>query len=102
MDLYEAWKILGKDLNRIMVNIKNISTVNERVQAVIQTKEEAKKIAKKLMAENHPDKGGSADKFILVQEALKTIESKTEDLVSSHQSMILERKQKKGTFIEIK
>jgi hypothetical protein len=102
MELHEAWKILGKDLNKIMINIKNMSTFNDRIQAVIHIKEGAKKIAKKLMAENHPDKGGSSSAFISIQEALKVIESKTEDLIGSHQSIISERKRKKGNFLKIK
>lgn len=34
-----------------------------------------KKVARKLLAKNHPDNGGSSEAFYEVQEAIKSIES---------------------------
>lgn len=72
MPLHEAWSILGKDINVIMNGISKLPR-SERSGAVSDLSKEAKKLSRALLAKNHPDMGGDAEKFQKVQNALEAI-----------------------------
>jgi hypothetical protein len=84
MELEVAWKILGKDLNGLLCEWKPFSDLNQRLQRVQEAHETAKKLAKQIMRDNHPDKVGNDFKsvhlFRNAQEALHCIEYYTQKL----------------------
>jgi hypothetical protein len=81
MTLREAWEILGKDPDRIMQLLSDLPDVKSRAEATGKILEKARKLARNLMAKNHPDVNpdnpAASDKFKEIQEALSTIESHT-------------------------
>ena len=83
MTLGEAWTVLGKNPQEIAISIKSTSTIQEKIIAVDTAYIEAKKLAKKLMAQNHPDINPNnpliVDQFMRVQQALKIIENSTQE-----------------------
>jgi hypothetical protein len=80
MPLHQAWGVLGEDFKTLLTRIKAQRDPKERVDAVGKALQKAKKIARKLMGQHHPDRGGSQHKFLEVQRAINSIEYHTEEL----------------------
>lgn len=74
----DAWLVLGKDPEAVFRRLAGLPR-GERVSAARADLAEARKLAKALMAAHHPDRGGDADKFRMVNSAMISIESHTED-----------------------
>jgi hypothetical protein len=76
MDLSSAWRKLGKDPNAVAASLSSLPR-GDRVARAYQMLAEARQCAKKLMAANHPDRGGSPSEFRAISEALGVVESCT-------------------------
>lgn len=90
MTLARAWEVLGKDVRLVLSPIRSLHTREERVRAVTELLNDAKKLGKRIMADNHPDKSSSPSskiKFGEAQDALFTIESYTNELVSKNREI---------------
>lgn len=104
IDLVRAWDVLGRNFEDVAASIKKAPTLIEKVEAVDRALVDARKLAKQLMAQYHPDKlKGDAQVFIRVQCALKSIEHHTEKFKIQVQEILLRAEsRKKDGFIEFK
>jgi hypothetical protein len=80
MPLHEAWSILGKDAKIIMIEVANLPR-DKRAAALLIFVDEAKRLAKSLMAKHHPDRGGDGSEFRRVQDALSAIVHHTDEFI---------------------
>lgn len=80
MSAVEAWKILGKEPQKIFARLASIPKIN-RQSAVTEDIIEARKLAKALMAIHHPDIGGDPKVFRRVNDAIMSLEICTEDYI---------------------
>lgn len=93
-----AWRILGVDFDKMAYQIRTISDREEKIIFVTRSLDLANKLGRKLMAQNHPDKGFDGTKFLEIQEALNSIKFYTEDLVKAHESGFLKPEKEKLRF----
>jgi len=83
MPAFEAWKILGKDAGRIILSVAEIP-LKSRAEALKNILEDARKTAKKMMVESHPDRsGGNPDQFKKIGEAIRALEFYTAEFEKS-------------------
>ena len=99
LSLPEAWLVLGRDPKRVADAIRGS---RDRVEAAQAELEEARKIARGLLALHHPDRNqGSpkaAERFRLVQEAIEVVEKATEELRATGG---MRRVKERDVFIEV-
>jgi hypothetical protein len=103
MDAQEAWRVLGKDPAVIFGRLASLPR-SSRVAAARQDLEDAKKVAKSLMKDLHPDKGNDGKLFVRVNEAIMSIEAHVEDFAKKVEEAELreaERMEKRDVFIKI-
>lgn len=110
MPIEEAWSILGVDYQKICY-ILSSSPRSKRGEAAQLEFEKAKKIARNIMVNNHPDKNpGNQDaekRFKLAATALTSIETHTNEFVESLRNRLeiekdeYERRNKNSIFIKI-
>jgi len=74
----EAWTILGKDPEKVLLRLARLPR-HQRVSAAEEDLEEAQKLAKKLWVIHHPDRGGDADIFKRVSRALESLTYHTQE-----------------------
>ena len=83
MTVWEAWKLLGKDPQVIMGILQGSPSPQGKAQVAKDILEIARKLAKKLMAKNHPDLNQddptAINRFKQIQAAISTIEINTEE-----------------------
>jgi hypothetical protein len=83
MDLHQAWEVLGKDSQIVVASLKKFEGLEARIKATEKALEWAKKLAKDLRFQYHPDKNPGNDaaerKFKAIGIALKVIEEHTEE-----------------------
>ncbi len=91
MDIQEAWKNLGYDIEFIVDDIKS-KPIESRISELNRYLGIAKRSAKKLMANNHPDIGGKTKDFLIYQESLNVIQSATDECIKSINESIMSRK----------
>lgn len=105
MPLREAWEILGKDPDRIMQLLSGLPDIKSRAEAAGKILEKAKKLAKILMAKNHPDVNpgdlGASERFKRIQEALSAIESHTKDFQGKVEGLVNRKPNKNDVFIVV-
>ncbi len=77
MSVGVAWTTLGFDPQAVLTRLARIPRPN-RVEAARQELEFARRAAKRLLAEYHPDRGGDIEKFKEVGNALRALEEHTE------------------------
>ena len=87
MSIHEAWAVLGKDANLIMKKMSNVPRRN-RPEALFSLVKKAKQIAKGLMMEYHPDRGGDPEKFRKVQLAISSIIHHTDEFMEMNTKLI--------------
>lgn len=87
MPVHEAWAVLGKDVSPMMKKMSSIPKKN-RPDAMIVLVKKAKQIAKTLMAEHHPDKGGDPEKFQRVQFAITSIIHHTDEFLKINTKLV--------------
>lgn len=93
MKLHEAMSILGLEFKQYFADLGQSSN-KVKLKLASGMLEIAKKRAKMLMAKNHPDIGGSQERFRLVNEAISFIESDTENFVNKLSSIIEDNEKK--------
>lgn len=103
LPIYEAWRILGKDAGQIINFMMRYASLEERIQAADEILVRARKIARKLSAQYHPDvnPNNTGDKFIEIQSAIKSIEYHTEQFKIKASQVQLEKEQTPKTTIII-
>jgi hypothetical protein len=94
-----AWTTLGFDYTEVRSDLVN-TPKGDRVEAVKNKLDEAKKMARQLLALHHPDKGGDPKKFRRVSEAIQSIEATTEEFTRK-MNMTPEIDTSKRPFIKI-
>ena len=87
MPVHEAWAVLGKDANLIMEKVSSIPRKN-RPEALASLVKSAKRIAKNLMMEYHPDRGGDSEKFRKVQLAISSIIHHTDEFMEMSTKLV--------------
>jgi hypothetical protein len=110
MTLYEAWKILGINLEEVASRIISRPRIDRGKAAEVEF-DIAKKYARNLMAKYHPDRNldniEAQTKFKDVQNALEVINKATEEFVQELQSVLEEeaqhklKRQKNAVFIKL-
>jgi hypothetical protein len=99
--IYEAWKILGKDAKQIIRIAMNYPSLDERIKVIDEILVRARKIAKKLSAQHHPDVNpndpDAERKFKDVQLALKSIEYHTNQFKINAAQVKLETENKRSS-----
>lgn len=102
MTLGEAWAVLGRDAGQILLELKAHPKA-KRIELAREMLHDAKKLAKKLMASHHPDRGGDPGKFIAVQKAVAILEHHTAEFESRMTEAIklLEEKNRNRVLIKI-
>ena len=104
MDLYEAWRLFGRDLSSILADAKARKR-QDRIPFLEGLLEEARKTRTALQVKHHPDKGGDPAQFKRVTEAFNVIERGTEDFRSKFQSAEekreADRESKRSVFIDV-
>lgn len=81
MDVAAAWQVLGRDVNQVLHGTSDLPTVEAKMEAVEQAAALANRLAKKLLAQNHPDRNPeptAAGRYQEVLDALEAIRSHTE------------------------
>lgn len=100
----EAWIILGKNPKSIINSIM-AHPLSDRVRIIDEVLDQAKKIAKRLLAQNHPDVNNnsceSERKFKAIQLAIRSIEHHTEQFKEKANSIIAEKARIPRTVIVI-
>lgn len=89
MNLAEAWNILGRDPDRVFATIQSFPK-ERRLEMAEKICQKAKRIAGKLSAPHHPDRGGKPEEYRKYWEALEVIEKSTAEF-----KLLLEERQKK-------
>ena len=104
MDVFTAWRVLGRDFGVIAAEARAKKRA-ERLAYLEGLLEEAKRAQKLLLAKHHPDRGGDPATFKRIAEAYRIIESETEQFrarfASSEAKREAERAEKKSVRIEI-
>ena len=93
MTLGEAWMVFGKDARDVLRDLSS-KPRKERVALARTMLDEAKKMAKKLMAKHHPDRGGDSKMFVRVQNAIASLEEHTNEFELRMQEAILRAEEK--------
>ena len=100
MNTVEAWNILGEDWSRVVAAVSSVPSI-ERASIVDKLSTRAHKLARILMAKYHPDINKDSEavsKFHRVQEALKVVETETENfkakLKMKHNELLMNPKQR--------
>jgi hypothetical protein len=105
VNIGQAWEELGYNPQDVFVSIK-ACPLSSRGQEAERLLGKARKEAKKLLAAYHPDRAsGNQERFLLVSEALKIIESETVSLLESIKEILEEREKKReknAVFIDIR
>lgn len=103
MTLGDAWKELGLDPGGIAVALAKLPR-SDRVAAVERLAEKARRMAAKVSAPHHPDRGGDPVKFRRVWEAVEVIERSTSEFRSKMAELDRRAADRaaKGPIIEIK
>jgi hypothetical protein len=82
MDVARAWEILGTDVNHVLRGTADLPTVSAKLKAVEEACGLANKLARKLLAVDHPDRkpgdAAAARRFREVSDALEAVRSHTE------------------------
>lgn len=82
MDLQKAWAVLGRDVRDVKGEAAEAPDLEARIGVLDRHLGEARRTAKKRMAENHPDRNpgdpDAARRFREVQAALTLIEGETD------------------------
>lgn len=106
MTLSEAWTVLGWDHQALMEDFLRLDSRLERVAAAEKALEKAKARAKAACAALHPDRNpGNAEAerlFRRIQEAVRTVESHTEELRKSSDEVDRRKTEGRVGFIEKK
>lgn len=111
MNVASAWAVLGRDWAAIVKDMADQPDTPSKVTRAEELLAEAKKLARKLMAEHHPDRNpddpDATIRFQAASAALATIEADTAQLRSRYQEMQrraeqLAKKRAKDGFIVIK
>jgi hypothetical protein len=104
MDLYEAWRLFGRDLPSILADAKARKR-QDMVPFLEGLLEEARKTRTSLQVKHHPDRGGDPSKFKRVSEAFEAIERGTEDFKSkfreAEEKREADRESKRSVFIDV-
>ena len=104
MPAFEAWKILGQDAGKIILSVSEVP-LRSRAEALKTILEDARKTAKKLMAEYHPDRpNGNPAQFKKVGEALRALEFYTNEFEKGLEIRIRqldEAAERRGVFIKV-
>jgi hypothetical protein len=100
MTLAEAITNLGFDANRYFYRMSALSR-QDKIAAAEQFMKVAKKRARGLMIEHHPDKGGDHDKFVKISAAVDVLEKETAKFVDAIKLKILEEESKLTSRIVI-
>lgn len=91
MNTADAWRILGREWTDIVREMSSLATGAQRVERAEFFLSNAKKTARSIMAENHPDRRPGDDdaaiRFRMAQEALRAIESDTESMKAKFEAM---------------
>lgn len=90
MELFEAWKLLGKDLAMILAGGRSLPR-EQRISFLEERLQEAQKVGRGLMAKCHPDVGGDIEEFKKISEALRTVEEHTEGFKTAFAKATAER-----------
>jgi len=98
LTLNYSWKVLGVDFDKMAYQMRLIPDREEKIRFVTRSLDMANKLGRKLMAQNHPDKGFDGTKFLEIQEALESIKFYTEDLIKAHESGSLKPEKVKLVF----
>jgi hypothetical protein len=78
MSIHEAWARLGKDANLIVNEVSKLPR-SERSAALDKLTDEAKRLARPLLAKYHPDKGGDVSNFRVIQDSVTAIVNHTNE-----------------------
>ncbi len=104
MDLYEAWRLFGRDLPSILADARARKRP-DRVPFLEGLLEEAKKIRTVLQVKHHPDRGGDPSRFRRVTEAYEAIEKGTEEFKrkfrEAEEKREADRESKRSVFIDV-
>jgi hypothetical protein len=104
MDLYEAWRLFGRDLPSILADAKARKR-QDRIPFLEGLLEEAKKTRTALQVKHHPDRGGDPSQFKRVSEAFQVIERGTEDFKAkfreAEEKREADRESKRSVFIAV-
>ncbi len=80
LSLRDAWLVLGRHPRRVAEELRSRP---DRVAAADDLLSSARALAKRLLGLHHPDRNpddpGARERFALVQEAISTVETGTED-----------------------
>jgi hypothetical protein len=110
MPIEEAWSTLGVDYQKICYILSSIPK-SKRGEAAYLEFEKAKKIARGIMVNNHPDKNPddreAENRFKSAANALASIEIHTNEFIESLKDKLeaekdeLERRNKNSIFIKV-
>lgn len=101
MNLYDALSILEIDPNPYLAKLK-MASIPERLQLANEALESVRRNYKYLLAKNHPDKGGDASRFNLIQSAYAFLESDTSQFITKVEAKINEKQAKSESQVFIK
>ncbi len=76
----QAWELLGYNSKEIFENLSSM-TKEKRIVYSLDILNDLKSKYKVIMAKNHPDRGGSHEKFVNVQKAYDHMIKSTEEFV---------------------
>ena len=92
MPLNEAWSMLGKNPVQIYAYLSTFTNLQERIEAIDRLLEQAKKTARMLLAQFHPDKNpdniAALEKFKNINQAIGSIEFHTEEFKKKAQTRL--------------
>lgn len=81
MNIVEAWEAVGGSAEAVFDRARRAGDTAARAAVLRASVEEARRLARTMMARHHPDKNpgdaGAASRFVRVQEALRLIEHET-------------------------
>ena len=82
MDLQKAWALLGQDVRDVLREARAAGTPARKLAVLERHLEEARKLAKRRLRDNHPDRNlgdaAAERRYKGVQEALVLVEGDTE------------------------
>lgn len=82
MAVGDAWRILGEDPGRVVSEIRSAPKAS-RADVAERLLERAKRTARRMMIQNHPDKNpgdpGAQRRFVAIQRALSSLEEHTSE-----------------------